>query len=748
MSSFLDDLNKEQRLAVEAINGPLMVLAGAGSGKTRVLTYRIAHMMDLGVDPFNILALTFTNKAAREMKERIEKIIGTETRNLWMGTFHSVFARILRSEASLIGYPYNFTIYDTIDSKSLLKSITKELGLDEKIYKPGLVLNRISNAKNNLISAKRYAADSKIIAEDKIMGKPRLNEIYSRYEKKCFKSGAMDFDDLLFKTSMLFKSHPETLHKYQQMFRYILVDEYQDTNYAQYVIVKTLSQQHNNVCVVGDDAQSIYSFRGADIENILNFKKDFPSAKVFKLEQNYRSSKTIVNAGNAAIKNNEQQIKKEVWTDNDEGELIRVLKSRTDNEEGKIVANTIMDLNEGGNYQDFAILYRTNAQSRAMEEALRKLNIPYKIYGGLSFYQRKEIKDLLSYFRMAINPNDEEAFKRIINYPARGIGKSTLDKIILESNQRDKSLWECVTDEIAVLKINAGTRSRIENFTDMIRSFQSELTSKNAFDVGNHIASHSGILKDLYVDKTPEGVARYENIQELLNGLKQFSLVEEQNDEPVNTLEKFMQDVALLTSQDNDTDEDLNKVSLMTIHSAKGLEFSNVFVVGLEENLFPSQISITSRKELEEERRLFYVAVTRAEKKLFLSYAQTRFKFGNITYSDPSRFIGELPPEIMIQPAKISIGGNSTARKPVWGAPKRKLVSVNDAKVVQSVPAPSGGSGGSNIQVGNTVEHMRFGKGKVEDIEGIGPSKKAIITFEKHGKKQILLKFAKLKLVN
>lgn len=748
MTDFLNELNPAQRNAVEAINGPVMVLAGAGSGKTRVLTYRIAYLLELGVDPFNILSLTFTNKAAKEMKERIEKIAGTETRNLWMGTFHSVFARILRSEASLIGYPYNFTIYDTIDAKSLLKGIIKELKLDEKIYKPGLVYNRISTAKNNLISASAYNKDEKILAEDKIMAKPRLGEIYQRYEQKCFKSGAMDFDDLLFKTNQLFEKSPITLKKYQSIFKFILVDEYQDTNFAQYLIIKKLSAEHKNLCVVGDDAQSIYSFRGADIENILNFKRDFTGAQTFKLEQNYRSTKTIVSAANAIIDNNKNQIKKDVWTSNDSGAKIKLIKTRTDNDEGKVVANTILEkeLDEQLNHNEFAILYRTNAQSRAMEEALRKANIPYKIHGGLSFYKRKEIKDILSYYRMIINPNDEEALKRIINYPARGIGKTSIDKIILTANNKDCSLWEAMTQHIGQTGLNKGTQNKINDFITMIQSFTSELPKKNAFDLANHVATQTGILKDLYTDKTPEGVARYENIQELLNGIKQFSLVtsQEGTDIPQNTLDKFMEDVALMTNQDNEQEEDKNKVTLMTIHSAKGLEFPCVFVVGLEENLFPSQISITNRTELEEERRLFYVAITRAEKFLTISYAQTRFKFGNINYSDPSRFISELPKELIDTPTSTYKKSFSGPNKPFISSTKSNFISVNKA-TTSTTAAKSTDS--QNLKEGTLVEHLRFGQGKIISLEGLGPSKKATIEFTKHGRKQILLKFAKLKIV-
>lgn len=757
MPNFINELNDAQKEAVISLDGANMILAGAGSGKTRVLTYRIAHLLHKGVDSFNILSLTFTNKAAKEMRERIEKIIGLEARSLWMGTFHSVFSRILRTESEKIGFPYNFTIYDTIDAKNLMKSIIKELNLDDKVYKPGLVYNRISAAKNNLISAQAYNEDAAIINEDKMMAKPEIGRIYKIYQNRCFKAGAMDFDDLLFNTYNLFKKSPETLAKYQKLFKYILVDEYQDTNYAQYVIVKLLAQKHQNICVVGDDAQSIYSFRGANIENILNFKKDYKSTHTFKLEQNYRSTKNIVLAANAIIANNKDQFKKDVWTANDEGEKIHIIKTKTDNDEGKVVSHTIYEqkmLSQAAN-SDFAILYRTNAQSRNMEESLRKLNIPYKIYGGLSFYQRKEIKDLLSYFRMILNPNDEEALKRIINYPTRGIGKSSIDKLILAANTAQTSIWDVVSN---INKYNTGLgngpKTKIQNFVTMILSFGSELYKKNAYDLGQHIASHTGILKELHNDKTPEGISRYENVQELLNGLKQFTAVEGKTNNPQKTLDKFMEDVALLTDADNETTDDHNKVSLMTIHSAKGLEFPYVFIVGLEENLFPSQMALNSRSELEEERRLFYVAITRAEKKAYLSYAQTRFKYGNITYSEASRFIAEIPKEFTYFSGSSTGGNNPAGSDGNYGthssrnisplSKEQKLVSLQ--KVAKSVTGPAS-LGDEKIGVGSKVEHLRFGKGEVISIEGIGASKKATIQFTNHGQKQILLKFAKLKIL-
>jgi|TARA_B110000261_G_scaffold89067_1_gene101555 DNA helicase-2/ATP-dependent DNA helicase PcrA len=760
MSDYINELNDSQKEAVLSIYGPNMILAGAGSGKTRVLTYRIAHLLHNGVDAFNVLALTFTNKAAKEMRERIEKIIGLEARSLWMGTFHSVFAKILRKEHEKLGFPYNFTIYDTLDAKNLLKAIIKESGLDDKVYKPGIVYNRISAAKNNLISAQAYNKDNAILTEDKRMGKPEIGNIYKSYSLRCVKAGAMDFDDLIFKTYDLFDKFPEVLEKYQNLYKYILVDEYQDTNYAQYTIVKMLAKKFKNICVVGDDAQSIYSFRGANIENILNFQKDYKDSKSFKLEQNYRSSKNIVAAANAIISKNKDQFPKDVWTQNEEGAKIKVIKTKTDNEEGKVVADKILSIKLQDQVQnnEFAILYRTNAQSRSMEESLRKLNIPYKIYGGQSFYQRKEIKDLLAYYRMTFNPNDEEALKRVINYPTRGIGKSTIDKLILTANSQNASLWEIASNiDHYNTGIGNGPKAKIRNFATMILSFGSELHRKNAYDLGNYIASQTGLLKDVHGDKTPEGVSRYENIQELLNGLKLFSNSEEISDVPTQTLDKFMEDVALLTDADKDAENDIDRVSLMTIHSSKGLEFPHVFIVGMEENLFPSQLSVNSRTELEEERRLFYVAITRAEKSVYLSYAQTRFKFGTITYAEPSRFITEIPLDYLempqVRPPRNFAGTrlnqeqvNKKSRSPIPLG--QRLVSLQ--KVARSVDSPSIpgiNKEGKDIKEGQKVEHLRFGPGKVTKVEGIGPSKKAVISFENHGEKQILLKFAKLKIV-
>jgi DNA helicase-2/ATP-dependent DNA helicase PcrA len=749
MSDFLKDLNEAQFLAANELEGPLMILAGAGSGKTRVLTYRIAHLMSHGVDPFNILALTFTNKAAKEMRERIEKIVGSESRNLWMGTFHSVFARILRAESGHLNYPYNFTIYDTIDAKSLLKTVIKEMELDDKIYKPNVIYNRISSAKNQLITAKEYSEDINITKEDHYMGRGKTAEIYLAYQMRCFKAGAMDFDDLLLKTYQLFESKPEILNKYQNIFQYILVDEYQDTNHAQYSIIQQLSNLYNNICVVGDDAQSIYSFRGANISNIINFKTDYKGAQILKLEQNYRSTKNIVGAANAIIKLNKQQIPKEVWTENPIGDKILVTKNKTDNDEGRYVAESIFEnkmQNQLAN-SAFAVLYRTNAQSRAIEEALRKINLSYKIYGGISFYQRKEIKDLLSYFRVIINPNDEEALKRIINYPARGIGKTSLDKIFIIANQYNKSIWEVMANlNYYPTGLNNSAKSKFEDFVTQMVKFNSCLYNTTAYDLAHQISVETGILKDLNGDKTPEGIARYENIMELLSAIKQFTNIEERNQEGkiVNTLDKFMEDVALLTDADNEKEDDKDKISLMTIHAAKGLEFPYVYIVGLEENLFPSQMALNSREELEEERRLFYVALTRAEKMAYLSYAITRFKFGNVTYSDPSRFINEIPEQYVQQNHLIK---NIPISNSYNSSPKRlSKISQIDNNITEKIIALPGNTNG-DIQVGQKVAHLRFGKGIVENIEGIGANTKATINFENSGTKQVLIKFAKLKII-
>ena len=757
---YLSSLNPEQRSAVEHTEGATMVIAGAGSGKTRVLTYRIAHIINKGVDPFNILALTFTNKAAREMKDRIAKIVGnTEAKNISMGTFHAVFARILRHHSDKLGYPSNFTIYDTQDSRSLLKTIIKELLLDDKTYKPNLIAGRISSAKNNLISAAAYEANTDVIAEDRMSGKPRLFEVYRAYEKRCFMAGAMDFDDLLFKTNILFRDHADVLHYYQHKFRYILVDEYQDTNYSQYLIVKKLAAVYNNICVVGDDAQSIYSFRGANIENILNFKNDYKEHRVFKLEQNYRSTKTIVNAANSVIAKNKEQIQKTVWTANEDGTKIKVVRSLTDNEEGKTICNMIFETKHQTHafHSDFAILYRTNAQSRAFEESLRKLNLPYKIYGGLSFYQRKEIKDLLAYFRLTANPDDEEALKRVINYPKRGIGQSTIDKIIIAASQHEVSMWRIISEPQKYgAEIPSSARGKIDVFVTTIKSFQVQLETLDAYVLAESIAKSSGILKDLYDDKSPEGVSRHENIQALLAGIKEFSSSAGEGETAF--LSDFLVDVALLTDADQEKDEDKDKITLMTIHASKGLEFPYVFIVGLEENLFPSQLALNSRSELEEERRLFYVALTRAEKQATLSYATSRFRWGNIVTSEPSRFIEEIDARELEMQSSNSFAGSGIGRsmnqlnmeRKIGGgqtplfSDRRRLTPIND-----SVPKkPVGVSAEQlDLKVGYNVIHERFGKGKVIGLEGTPPTK-ATVFFPKAGSKQLLLKFAKLEVVD
>ena len=764
--SYLEGLNEPQRAAVECTDGPVMVIAGAGSGKTRVLTYRIAHLINKGVDPFSILSLTFTNKAAKEMKERILHIVGPEARNLWMGTFHSVFARILRSEAHLLGYPSNFTIYDTDDSKSLIKTILGELGLDDKIYKPGTVLGRISSAKNNLISPQAYINNPEITQEDKIAGKMKMGEVYQTYWNRCRSASAMDFDDILYNTNVLMRDFPDVLHKYQHKFQYLLVDEYQDTNFSQYVIVKKLAALRENICVVGDDAQSIYSFRGANIQNILNFKKDYPDFKTFKLEQNYRSTQVIVNAANAVIDNNRDQIKKNVWTQNEEGDKIKLLKAFTDNEEGLLVAQSIFETKANKNAKplDFAILYRTNAQSRSFEEALRKLGLPYRIYGGLSFYHRKEIKDTLAYFRLTLNPNDEEAIKRVINYPVRGIGKTTLDKLVATAGERNCSIFKIISEaNLRELGFNAGTAQKLIEFKILIDSFSVQLKTKNAFDLATYIANSTGLLKELYVDKTPEGLARYENIQELLNGIKEYTekpIATEDGEQALLTLDGFMADVALLTDADKTDDNDNNKVSLMTVHAAKGLEFPYVYIVGMEENLFPSQMALNSREELEEERRLFYVAITRAGK-------ETRYRWGQLISCEISRFLEEIDSKYIEAVVTKEKGTDTAPKKQTYtGWDKRSNSTfkftpqekpATPKKLVKIPTAPAANTNNENfeaddtsgLQSGMKVQHQRFGIGTVKNIEGRAPQLKATVSFEGGvGDKQLLLQFAKLKILS
>ena len=756
--SYLDELNASQRAAVEQIDGPLMVIAGAGSGKTRVLTYRIAYLVENGVDPFNILALTFTNKAAREMTERIGKIIGpSEAKNSTMGTFHSVFSRILRFNADRLGYPSNFTIYDTQDSKNLLKDIIKELNLDDKAYKPSTVLGRISSAKNNLISAEMYAQNEEILFEDKQAKRSEITHIYTRYENRCRKAGAMDFDDLLFQTHVLLRDFPDVLNYYQQKFKFILVDEYQDTNYAQYLIVKKLAALYENICVVGDDAQSIYSFRGANIQNILNFKVDYPDFKLFKLEQNYRSSKNIVEAANSIISKNKDQIQKTVWTDNGEGNKISVIRTLTDNEEGKIIASKIFDLKQSSpiSFNDLAILYRTNRQSRAFEEALRKFNIPYKIYGGLSFYQRKEIKDLLAYFRLTTNPHDEEALKRVLNYPKRALGKTTEEKLVIAANKYSVSIWDVLTNPFEYpTDFNKGTLEKLGEFTTMIQSFQAQINHVNAFQLAETIAKSSGIVKELLSekDKGPEEIERYQNIEELLAGIQEF--VNSNEEDEMKTLADFLLDVALLTDADSDKNEERNHVTMMTIHSSKGLEFPHVFVVGLEENLFPSQMALHSRTDLEEERRLFYVAVTRAKNSCTLSYAASRFTWGQLITSEPSRFIDEIDAKFLHfdTPPRgqgRSLGmGFSRQERPISGGLNKPMGVASNLKSINELKGDQGRELTQKYMVGQNVEHSRFGKGKITKMEGVGSNQKATIFFPHHGIKNLLLQFANLQILD
>ena len=759
--SYLDELNESQRVAVEHIYGPSMVIAGAGSGKTRVLTYRIAYMIEQGIDPFNIMALTFTNKAAREMTERIGKITGaSEAKNITMGTFHSVFSRILRYNADRLGFPSNFTIYDTQDSKSLIKDIIKEFALDDKTYKASGVLSRISAAKNNLISAEAYCNNDEIQGEDRMSRRPEIGRIYGQYANRCQKAGAMDFDDLLYFTNTLLTEHPDVLHYYQQKFKYILVDEYQDTNYAQYLIVKKLAAAYENLCVVGDDAQSIYSFRGANIENILNFRKDYPDFQLFKLEQNYRSTQTIVDAANSVIQRNQDQIKKVVWTENGKGKPISVVRTLTDNEEGRVIAGKIFDVKQSiaSSYNDFAILYRTNKQSRSFEEALRKLNIPYKIYGGLSFYQRKEIKDVLAYFRLAANPRDEEALKRVINYPKRGIGKTSVENLIISAGRNGVSMWEVLCDFTTYpTDVSASTRQRMNEFTVMVQSFQAELLKLDAYTLAEQIVKSSGILAELRQDKDkgPEEMERIQNVEELLAGLQEFSKGAE--DDEIKTLSDFLMDVALLTDADQEKTEEKNHVSLMTIHSSKGLEFPYVYIVGMEENLFPSQLSTSSRSELEEERRLFYVALTRAMQSCTLSYAGTRFLWNQSLKSEPSRFLNEIDSQylhlespVRSNTGKSLMGGGID--RPFTGGLNTKMnapILPKSLKSLQDISAQpaSNPRNFDQIMVGTNVEHNRFGKGKVTKIEGDGADKKAVIFFPHHGSKTVLLQFANLKVI-
>jgi DNA helicase-2/ATP-dependent DNA helicase PcrA len=768
LEELLQGLNDKQQEAVMNTEGPVMVVAGAGSGKTRVLTYRIAYLLKKGVDPFQILSLTFTNKAAREMKNRIGQLVGKgSSYSLWMGTFHSVFARILRIESSCLGYPSNFTIYDTDDSKSLMKGIVKSQQLDPKIYQESFVLGRISSAKNNLISVQAYQENSELINQDKSTGRPEIARLYDLYQKKLFQAAAMDFDDLLYKINVLFRDFPEVLYKYQQKFQYIMVDEYQDTNFSQYLIVKKLAANNENVCVVGDDAQSIYAFRGANIENILNFKKDYPNLKTVKLEQNYRSTQNIVNAANTVIHHNKGQIFKKVWTNNMEGEKIKLIRASSDREEGAMVAHQIFqdEMNEQVPLDGFAVLYRTNAQSRSIEEALRRLNLAYRIYGGLSFYKRKEIKDLLAYFRLVINYSDEEALKRIINYPPRGIGKTTIDKLIVAGNQHGLPLWDVIhQSRVLELGLNSGTLNKLHDFATMIASLRAQLDHKNAYDLAQEIGKSSGLLSVLYHDKTPEGVSRFENIEELMSGIKEFVETDveetELHEQKIRSLGDYMQDIALLTDADEKDKDDRPKVSLMTIHQAKGLEFPFVHIVGVEENLFPSMMSLHSRADLEEERRLFYVALTRAERRVTVSYAETRYKWGKLDYCEPSRFIDEIDEKYVEMPRRThsykvktrdDFKGGIRLKVNTVQPKKNKIsyrkVEASSNQVVNKSTASHSVSNSNNIRTGMQVEHQRFGIGKVLAVDGQGANKKAKVQF-KEGTKQLILRFARLRILN
>jgi len=773
--NYLAELNEAQRAPVVHKDGPLMVIAGAGSGKTRVLTYRIAYLMEQGVDPFNILSLTFTNKAAREMKERIANIVGeSEAKNIWMGTFHSIFARILRSEADKLGYPRDFTIYDSADSLQLIKQVIKDLNLDSDIYKPKQVQSRISNFKNNLITVRAYFNNPELMEADMYAKRPEMGNIYQRYVDRCFRAGAMDFDDLLLKTNELLTRFPEVLAKYQSRFQYILVDEYQDTNHSQYLIVRALSNRHHNLCVVGDDAQSIYSFRGANIQNIFNFQRDYPEAEVYKLEQNYRSTKNIVGAANSLIEKNKDRLPKVVWTSNEEGEKIKVIRTYTDSEEGRFVASDIFEHQMRLQLQpkDFAILYRTNSQSRAMEDALRKKGIPFRIYGGLSFYQRKEIKDILAYLRLIVNPKDDEALRRVINFPARGIGNTTMDKILLAADKYKVSLFEIVDNIQKIdIKINQGTRKKLEDFALKIKSFQALAKEKDAFELTDYIIKNTGLLQEYRKDITPEGLSRVENIQELMNAIQDFIDAQKEEPDADISLTSYLQDVALFTDLDKN-DDDPNKVTLMTVHMAKGLEFPYIYIVGMEEDLFPSGMSVNTRAELEEERRLFYVALTRAEKKATITFAESRYRWGKLNYSEPSRFISEIDDKYLeynYQPGQLS--GNPFLDADVFDTPNyqktknnqftRKKYQSTKKKPVQKNPNPVpknlkkvsdlSNSPSINItvvKIGDLVNHQRFGKGEVINIEGEGSNKKATIKFETSGNKKLLLKFAKLTILN
>ncbi len=759
MQNYLAGLNEQQLAAVQHINGPIMIVAGAGSGKTKVLTTRIAHLMNNGVDAFNILALTFTNKAAAEMKERVEKALGnTEARNLYIGTFHSVFAKILRSDAHKLGYPNNFTIYDTDDAKSIIKGIVKDMNLDDKHYKPSFIYNRISAAKNGLINPATYRQDNYIQQEDAKSNRPLLADIYEMYAKKCFRNGAMDFDDLLFNMHTLLTQHPDALAKYQGRFKYILIDEYQDTNTAQYAIIKMLGARNENICVVGDDAQSIYSFRGATVQNILQFQDDYDDVVVIKLEQNYRSTQTILDVANTVIGNNKNQIPKQLWTSNAEGEKILLARTMTDNDEGRFVADSIKEQQMRNHYanKDFVVLYRTNAQSRSFEESLRRMNIPYKLVGGTSFYQRKEVKDFLAYLRIIVNPQDEENLKRIINYPARGIGKTSIDRITVRANQLDTTFWETISNP----DIDGVRSSQTDAFVNMIMSFGTMLQKQNAYDVAFAVGKHTGLVADLYNDKSVEGIARYENVQELLNSIKEFTETpDEEGELQEKTLGTYLQQITLLTDADQDKDENADAVKLMTIHAAKGLEFPCVFVVGMEENLFPSAMSMYDRADLEEERRLFYVAITRAKARLWITFANSRYRFGSLVQNDPSRFIKEIPAN-HIDNTFTGTGNRgpaqSTGTGNLFNQSLDKLPSLKKLADKLAAPKPQAhtpspdfvSDDASTMDVGMQVEHQKFGFGIIKTLEGNPANRIASIDFGAvHGVKKIMLNFAKLRIV-
>jgi len=753
---YLEKLNEPQRQAVTHIDGPVMIIAVAGSGKTRVLTFRIAHLLNEGADPFSILSLTFTNKAAREMRNRIENLVGPAAKSLWMGTFHSVFARILRQEAEKLGYPSNFTIYDTDDSKSLIKTILKELNLDDKTYKPGMVLGRISMAKNNLITAAAYSRNEELNQQDKNANRPKFGDIFAAYTERCFRAGAMDFDDILINTYILLEKHPDVCHKWQHRFKYVMVDEYQDTNTVQYMITKRIAAVHQNICVVGDDAQSIYAFRGANIQNILNFNRDYPDVFTVKLEQNYRSTRNIVNAASSVIKNNKKQLEKEVWTANETGDKIKVVRSATDSDEARFVAQQIIEQKNQKHLPNkaFAILYRTNSQSRSFEEALRRQSIDYRIYGGTSFYQRKEIKDLLSYLRLTVNPNDEEALKRIINYPARGIGDTTVNRLLFLASEHKNGIWDIVANARNYPDLGTGA-PRVENFAMMMKSFMAMTTTHSAFELATHVAKQTTLLKTLYDDKTVEGISRYENVTELLNGIQEFA--EDDESEKEKTLANFLEEVALYTDEQKDKDPDRDCVSMMTIHSSKGLEFPHVFIGGLEENLFPSQMALTSRADLEEERRLFYVAITRAEKALTLCYASSRFRYGSLTPCEPSRFIDEIDNQYLdMNLAGLKKESPMNAlferhenRQTSGKTPVTTLLGTNTARNTNlPEPDPNFEAGDiTGLQAGHKVQHQRFGNGIVSAIEGEADNRKATVNFDGLGEKKLVLKFAKMRII-